>query len=401
MAKDKDKKQDDDELDLASLSALVRPSDAPSHDEKDDADSKLDLRALVASVPPPPPVEPEAAQVVVVKAEPVKAEAKRDEAPAKMAKKAGATKKDEKAAPVVATAAAAPAPAPAAGGGMGIGIGLGLGLAIAAVAYFAMNGGAPATTVATADAPIVHADTLAAEAPGAIEERDHESEPAAAPVAPAPTPDEVEDSADDEAAAAESDDDDDVEAAPVEEAAAEESETRRTSGRHRTPRTTTAAAATVAPTAAATTTTAHAPEPTHAATPPPPTTTARRGGGLDSVLDQALGTSRTPPPSTTARAPAGARTAPAGDLPDQPSQTDVRRVLGGMLSQIRGCAGEQVGMVTFTLMVRSDGTVVSSSASGSPFGGTPQGSCMEGVLRGAHFPAFRQAQFRVQYPMRI
>jgi len=72
-----------------------------------------------------------------------------------------------------------------------------------------------------------------------------------------------------------------------------------------------------------------------------------------------------------------------------------------MLSQIRGCAGEQVGMVTFTLMVRSDGTVVSSSASGSPFGGTPQGSCMEGVLRGAHFPAFRQAQFRVQYPMRI
>jgi hypothetical protein len=137
---------------------------------------------------------------------------------------------------------------------------------------------------------------------------------------------------------------------------------------------------------------------------PPPATTAattRHGGGLDSVLDQALGTSRTAPPPSSAARTAAHPAAPAGDLPDQPSQADVRRVLGPMLSRVRACAGEQVGMVNFTIVVRSDGSVVSAAAGGSPFGGTPQGSCMEGVLRGAQFPAFRQAQFRVTYPMRI
>jgi hypothetical protein len=52
-------------------------------------------------------------------------------------------------------------------------------------------------------------------------------------------------------------------------------------------------------------------------------------------------------------------------------------------------------------MVRSDGVVASVAVAGSPFGGTPQGSCMEGALRSARFPAFRQTQFRVQYPMSI
>jgi hypothetical protein len=120
------------------------------------------------------------------------------------------------------------------------------------------------------------------------------------------------------------------------------------------------------------------------------------------VLDQALGSSRTPPPSTTtARTGSAARPAPSGDLPDQPSQADVRRVLASVMPQIRTCAGEQVGLAVATLMVRSDGTVASAAVAGSPFGGTPQGSCMEGALRGAHFPAFRQTTFRVQYPMSI
>jgi hypothetical protein len=51
--------------------------------------------------------------------------------------------------------------------------------------------------------------------------------------------------------------------------------------------------------------------------------------------------------------------------------------------------------------VRSDGTVGSVSVGGSPFGGTPQGSCMEGVIRGATFPRFRQSTFRVTYPISI
>ena len=87
MAKDKDKKKDssgDDELDLASLSALVRPSDPGVPDEKDGDDAKLDLRALVASVPPPAPVDPEPVKAAAP------AEAKRAEHAPKEAKKAGA-----------------------------------------------------------------------------------------------------------------------------------------------------------------------------------------------------------------------------------------------------------------------------------------------------------------------
>jgi hypothetical protein len=53
------------------------------------------------------------------------------------------------------------------------------------------------------------------------------------------------------------------------------------------------------------------------------------------------------------------------------------------------------------VVVRSDGTVGSVSVGGSPFGGTPQGSCMEGVIRGATFPQFRQTTFRVTYPISI
>ncbi len=71
------------------------------------------------------------------------------------------------------------------------------------------------------------------------------------------------------------------------------------------------------------------------------------------------------------------------------------------MSRLRECAGEQVGTANAAIMLRNDGTVGSVSVGGSPFGGTPQGSCMEGVIRGASFPAFRQSTFRVSYPISI
>ena len=76
-------------------------------------------------------------------------------------------------------------------------------------------------------------------------------------------------------------------------------------------------------------------------------------------------------------------------------------MLGRLMPRIRQCAGEQVGMALGTLMLRNDGTVVSASVGGAPFSGTPQGACMEGVLREARFSPFRQTTFRVQYPMRV
>ena len=71
------------------------------------------------------------------------------------------------------------------------------------------------------------------------------------------------------------------------------------------------------------------------------------------------------------------------------------------MPRIRECANGQAGMALATIMVRNDGNVASVAIGGSPFGGSPQGACMEGVLRSARFPAFRQTQFRVQYPMSI
>jgi len=125
------------------------------------------------------------------------------------------------------------------------------------------------------------------------------------------------------------------------------------------------------------------------ATPEP----GRDPSALDSVLDTALGARAQTPSAPTAPV--------AADLPDTPGRADVARALGQLLPGIRQCAGEQVGLATATILVRNDGTVASASVGGNPFGGTPQGSCMEGVVRRAHFPRFRQSTHRVVYPFSI
>ena len=60
MSKEAKKKSTEaaaEEFDLGALSALVRPSMAPPSAADNAADATLDLRALVASVPPPAPEE--------------------------------------------------------------------------------------------------------------------------------------------------------------------------------------------------------------------------------------------------------------------------------------------------------------------------------------------------------
>jgi hypothetical protein len=114
--------------------------------------------------------------------------------------------------------------------------------------------------------------------------------------------------------------------------------------------------------------------------------------GIDGVLDLAL---------TKAPAKAPAPQADPSALADAPSRQDVSRILGGLLPQIRQCAGDQVGLAPAAVLVRNDGTVATVSVGGSPFGGTPQGRCMEGVVRSAAFPRFRQTTFRITYPFSI
>jgi hypothetical protein len=79
----------------------------------------------------------------------------------------------------------------------------------------------------------------------------------------------------------------------------------------------------------------------------------------------------------------------------------VRSTLGRLSNAMKACAAGQTGVATATLIVRSNGKVASASIGGSPFGGTPQGRCMEGVLRRAEFERFSNPTTRIQYPFRI
>ncbi len=87
--------------------------------------------------------------------------------------------------------------------------------------------------------------------------------------------------------------------------------------------------------------------------------------------------------------------------PSQPGRGDISRGMGALLPGARSCAGDQVGLATANVELRSDGTVVSASVTGVPFGGTPQASCMESVIRRARFSPFTSAAFRFAYPLAI
>lgn len=118
---------------------------------------------------------------------------------------------------------------------------------------------------------------------------------------------------------------------------------------------------------------------------------------LDDVVGRALGAgSRAAAPAAAARP-----SADSADLPDVPTRAEIASVFGRLMPRIRQCAGEQVGMSMATLIVRNDGTVASAAVGGQPFGGTPQGACMEGVLREARFSPFRQSTHRIQQLVRI
>ena len=79
----------------------------------------------------------------------------------------------------------------------------------------------------------------------------------------------------------------------------------------------------------------------------------------------------------------------------------VTRALGGLMSRMRQCAGDQVGIATARIRVSNDGQVQTANIGGRPFGGTPQGDCMENVVKTARFPRFTRTHFDVTYPFSI
>jgi hypothetical protein len=115
-------------------------------------------------------------------------------------------------------------------------------------------------------------------------------------------------------------------------------------------------------------------------------------GALDKVLDDAF---------ANGHAGSDRATASAAALPSAPSRDDVIKTMTVLVSAIRGCAQGQSGLANVAIVVKNDGRVESASLSGPPFAETASGRCMEGVVRRARFPRFRQASFRVQFPFAI
>ena len=126
-----------------------------------------------------------------------------------------------------------------------------------------------------------------------------------------------------------------------------------------------------------------------------------RMDSMEDLLDRALGGMAATPAAATPTAMEATASADPATLPETPDRAAVSRALGGLMPRIRQCAGEQVGMATARIRVANDGSVASVSIGGSPFGGTPQGTCMEGVVQTARFPRFRQSHFDVTYPFAI
>jgi hypothetical protein len=133
-------------------------------------------------------------------------------------------------------------------------------------------------------------------------------------------------------------------------------------------------------------------------------------GVIDELLDETLepeaGKARAGGSRTGGRAK-GAGPGEGTDLPEgsglplTPSRQQVTDAIKVLLPAIRGCAMGRAGLATANIVIRNDGRVASVSVRGDGFAGSPSGRCMEGAIRKARFPAFRQKVFRVTYPLSI
>jgi len=129
---------------------------------------------------------------------------------------------------------------------------------------------------------------------------------------------------------------------------------------------------------------------------PAATTPHSSGGSIDALLDDALSPQARRAELSRPEAPPSPEV-----LPATPSPQDVASAVGRVQFAIRGCAMGQTGTFTASLSIRGDGRVSSAQVIGAPFAGTPAGRCMEGVLRSARFPQFKQSIFNVQYALKV
>jgi hypothetical protein len=118
---------------------------------------------------------------------------------------------------------------------------------------------------------------------------------------------------------------------------------------------------------------------------------------VDALLDEALSPSARSAALQRERELALEQT----QVPQAPTRDDVTQAMTVLLPAIRGCAMGHSGLATAGIVVRGDGRVAAVEITGAPFAGTASGRCMEGVIRRAHFPRFKQPAFRIRFPLAI
>lgn len=118
-----------------------------------------------------------------------------------------------------------------------------------------------------------------------------------------------------------------------------------------------------------------------------------RPASVDDLINRVAGSGPAAP-----AAPAAA--APTAEVPERLTRPQITSVLTPLNGAVRACAQGQTGTAPVAIVIGSDGVVRSASVSGQ-FAGGEIGSCIEGVVRRAHFPQFRAPTANVTWPFVI
>jgi len=87
-------------------------------------------------------------------------------------------------------------------------------------------------------------------------------------------------------------------------------------------------------------------------------------------------------------------------LPQTPSREQVVAGFEAVQDALAQCAAGKHGVAEIDATIANSGRI-SHALIGGNFQGSPEGSCMARVVRGARFPQFRQPMLKVSYPVAL
>ncbi len=89
------------------------------------------------------------------------------------------------------------------------------------------------------------------------------------------------------------------------------------------------------------------------------------------------------------------------ELPETPSRDQVIMVMRPLKAAIADCSPDFHGTVAFEVEVKGESGEVTRVRAQGELHGTPEGECMEAVIRSATFPRFKKRKFSVVYPYQL